>query len=135
MDAGDVRPFRADDAVSFAFDDDLEVLARKNERVIARPVAARDERKKVGAERHLLLAIERAIAKRLPRVTVPDFDYRQRPAERLEIPIHERIAAIRARKSEDRARSAAKAARKEAVAPAYGPKPSSRPHPRRRGRR
>ncbi len=59
-----------------------------------------------------LRAIEKAIGKRLPRVTVPDFDYSRRPAEKLEIPIQERIAAIRARKAEDRARSAAKAARK-----------------------
>jgi ATP-dependent RNA helicase RhlE len=61
-----------------------------------------------------LHAIERAIAKRLPRVTVPDFDYKQRPAEKLEIPIQERIAAIRARKSEDRARAKAKAERRGA---------------------
>src|SRR5688572_16717132 len=60
-------------------------------------------------EENDLRAIERAIGKRLPRVTVPDFDYRQKPSERLEIPIHERIAAIRARKAEDRARAAAKA--------------------------
>ena len=55
-----------------------------------------------------LRVIERAIAKRLPRVTVPDFDYKARSNERLEIPIQERIAAIRAKKAEDRARSAAK---------------------------
>jgi ATP-dependent RNA helicase RhlE len=67
-------------------------------------------------EENDLRAIERAIGKRLPRVSVPDFDYKQKPAERLEIPIHERIAAIRARKAEDRARSAAKAARKVAAA-------------------
>ena len=86
-----------------------------------------------------LRAIERAIGKRLPRVTVPDFDYRQKTQERLEIPIHERIAAIRARKAEDRARSAAKAERK-AGRPA--PRPSPRPaapassgRPANRGRR
>jgi ATP-dependent RNA helicase RhlE len=66
-------------------------------------------------EENDLRAIERAISKRLPRVTVPDFDYKQRPTERLEIPIGERIAAIRARKAEDRARAAAKAARKGAA--------------------
>ena len=66
-------------------------------------------------EENDLRSIERAIGKRLPRVTVPDFDYEHRPAERLEIPIHERIAAIRARKAEDRARAAAKAARKAAA--------------------
>ena len=60
-------------------------------------------------EENDLRAIERAIGKRLPRVTVPDFDYKQRPAEKLEIPIQERIAAIRARKAEDRARAKAKA--------------------------
>ncbi|HUC43338.1 MAG TPA: DEAD/DEAH box helicase [Candidatus Sulfotelmatobacter sp.] len=43
-----------------------------------------------------LAAIERAIGKRLPRVTVPGFDYAAKPEARLEIPIHERIAAARA---------------------------------------
>ncbi|MDP9192534.1 MAG: DEAD/DEAH box helicase [Acidobacteriota bacterium] len=62
-----------------------------------------------------LRAIERAISKRLPRVTVPDFDYKQRPAEKLEIPIQERIAAIRARKADDRARAKAKAERRGAA--------------------
>src|SRR5207247_10599412 len=82
-----------------------------------------------------LRAIERAIGKRLPRVTVPDFDYARRPAEKLEIPIHERIAAIRARKSEDRARAKAKAERKGA-APMARPltRPSGPPSPRFAGR-
>ena len=52
-----------------------------------------------------LRAIERAIGKQLPRVTLPGFDYSKRPPERLEIPIGKRIAAIRARKAEDRARA------------------------------
>jgi ATP-dependent RNA helicase RhlE len=56
-----------------------------------------------------LRAIERAINRTLPRVTLPDFDYRARAQGRLEIPLAERIAAIRARKSEERARSRAKA--------------------------
>ena len=59
-----------------------------------------------------LRAIERAIGKRLPRVTVPGFDYGQRPTERLEVPIAERIAAIRARKADERARAKAKAERR-----------------------
>jgi ATP-dependent RNA helicase RhlE len=59
-----------------------------------------------------LRAIEKAINKRLPRVTVPDFDYKARPAAKLEIPLAERIAAIRAKKAEDRARAAAKLARR-----------------------
>ena len=56
--------------------------------------------------------IERALGRRLPRVTVPEFDYNARPAGRLEIPISERIAGIRARKKEERARAAEKAARR-----------------------
>jgi ATP-dependent RNA helicase RhlE len=61
-----------------------------------------------------LRAIERAIGKRLTRVTVPGFDYRAAPAEKLEVPIAERIAAIRARKVQDRARAKEKAARRSA---------------------
>ena len=57
-------------------------------------------------------AIERAIGRRLPRVTVPGFDYTARSTPRLEIPVAERIAAIRKKKAEDRARSAAKAQRR-----------------------
>jgi ATP-dependent RNA helicase RhlE len=51
-----------------------------------------------------LRTIERAIGKRLPRVTVPDFDYHQKPAERLEIPLAQRLAAIRAEKARARQR-------------------------------
>jgi len=80
-----------------------------------------------------LRAIERAIGKRLPRVTVPDFDYSQKASEKLEIPIQERIAAIRARKADDRARAKAKLERKaggSTSAPARGaarPGAASRP--------
>ena len=55
-----------------------------------------------------LRAIERHLGKRLPRHTVSGFDYSKRPAERLEVPLTQRIAAIRARKAEDRARGRAK---------------------------
>lgn len=51
-----------------------------------------------------LRMIERAIHKRLPRVTLPGFDYNAKAAEKLEIPIAERIAAIRAQKAVERAR-------------------------------
>jgi len=64
-------------------------------------------------EENDLRAIEKAIAKRLPRVTVPDFDYHAKTSARLEIPIHERIAAIRAKKAQERARAAAKQARRD----------------------
>jgi ATP-dependent RNA helicase RhlE len=63
-----------------------------------------------------LRAIEKAIGKRLPRVTVPDFDYSARPEQKLEIPLADRIAAIRKMKAEQRARAALKNAR------AHGPK-------------
>ena len=56
--------------------------------------------------------IERAVGKRLPRVTVPDFDYTAKPEGQLEIPLAERIAVIRAKKAEDRARAKAKEARR-----------------------
>jgi len=59
-------------------------------------------------EHNDLRAIEKAIGKRLPQITIPDFDYDARPEGRLEIPIGERIAAIRGRKAEERARSKAK---------------------------
>ncbi|MEO6778980.1 MAG: DEAD/DEAH box helicase [Gemmatimonadaceae bacterium] len=56
--------------------------------------------------------IEKAVGKRLPRVTVPDFNYNARPEQKLEVPRGERIAAIRAKKADDRARAAAKATRR-----------------------
>jgi ATP-dependent RNA helicase RhlE len=59
-----------------------------------------------------LRAIERAVGKKLPRVTVSGFDYNTKPAERFEVPLAERIAEIRARKQEERARAKAKAERK-----------------------
>jgi ATP-dependent RNA helicase RhlE len=49
-----------------------------------------------------LVAIERAVGRKLPRVTVPDFDYAARPQAKLEIPIAQRIADIRARKAGER---------------------------------
>jgi ATP-dependent RNA helicase RhlE len=57
--------------------------------------------------------IERAVGRRLPRVTVPDFDYSAKPQARFEVPLAERIAAIRAKKAEDRVRAKAKAERRE----------------------
>jgi ATP-dependent RNA helicase RhlE len=56
--------------------------------------------------------IERAINRKLPRVIVEGFDYKARPQQRFEVPLAERIAEIRKKKAEDRARSAAKAARR-----------------------
>ena len=62
-----------------------------------------------------LKQIERALGRRLPRVTVPDFDAKVVEATPLEIPIGERIAAIRARKADDRIRAKANVARREAA--------------------
>ena len=67
-----------------------------------------------------LAAIERAIGKRLPRITVPGFDYSKAPAERFEVPIAERIAQIRARKAEERKRAKEKAERRIANVAAHG---------------
>ncbi len=58
-----------------------------------------------------LKRIERVVGRRLPRVTVPDFNYAARPQGRLEVPLAERIAAIRARKADERARAKTKAGR------------------------
>ena len=62
-----------------------------------------------------LHAIERVVGRRLPRILVPDFDYQRKAAERFEVPIAERIAQIRARKGEERARARVKAERKARV--------------------
>jgi ATP-dependent RNA helicase RhlE len=86
-------------------------------------------------EENDLRAIERAISKRLPRITVPDFDYAQKPAEKLEIPIQERIAAIRARKADDRARAKAKAERRGGAPVAASRKPAAARPPASRRRR
>src|SRR5437773_1998150 len=59
-----------------------------------------------------LRAIERAVGKALPRVTLPDFDYAAKPAQRLEIPQAERIAALRAQRAKDRQRASEKAERR-----------------------
>ena len=74
-----------------------------------------------------LSAIERVVGKRLPRVVLPDFDYSRRGSEKLEVPLAERIAAIRARKTEDRARAKAKAERRGQVPAAQGQRSGAQP--------
>ena len=74
--------------------------------------------------------IERAIGRRLPRVTLPDFDYAARPPAKLEVPLAQRIAEIRARKREERARAQVNAARRAATARGRPAHPSSAPQPR-----
>jgi ATP-dependent RNA helicase RhlE len=60
-----------------------------------------------------LRAIERAIGKTLPRVTLPDFDYAAQAAQ-LEVPLKDRIAAIRQQKRQERERAQTNAARRAA---------------------
>ncbi len=67
-------------------------------------------------------AIEKAVGRRLPRVTLPDFDYSARTAQAFEVPIAERIKEIRARKAADRQRAAEKAARKAGGQSASAPR-------------
>ena len=74
-------------------------------------------------------AIERAIGRALPRVTLPDFNYAARGAKPLEVPHAQRIAEIRARKAQERERSKKNAERRGA---APGPARAARsPHPPR----
>ncbi len=73
-----------------------------------------------------LRTIERTIGKKIPRRTLPGFDYTARPTQRFEVPIAERIADIRKRKAEERARAKEKLERRnqrvaeEAARPAAG---------------
>jgi ATP-dependent RNA helicase RhlE len=75
-----------------------------------------------------LRAIERAIGKRLPRVVLPDFNPRAAAPERFEVPLAERIAAIRARKSQERARAREKEDRRRAGGGAPRPAAAGAPH-------
>ena len=74
-----------------------------------------------------LRAIERAIHKQLPRVVLPGFDYTKRTAEKLEVPLHQRLAAMRS------ARGSARPRRPHA--PHGGTHGSSRPPARGSGAR
>jgi len=78
-----------------------------------------------------LRAIERAVKKTLPRVTLPDFNYRA-SAPPLEKSHAQRIAEIRKRKAEERERSKAKGARRAtpsaAGLPSAGPSSPSSSH-------
>ncbi|GMV05938.1 MAG: DEAD/DEAH box family ATP-dependent RNA helicase [Gemmatimonadota bacterium] len=76
-----------------------------------------------------LTRIERAVGAKLPRVRLDGFAYEASAEAPLEVPLGERIAAIRARKAEDRARAAANTTHKAA-----GDGQSARPRRRRFGR-
>ena len=72
-----------------------------------------------------LRAIERAVGRAIPRRQLAGFDYTKRSEEKLEIPLGDRIAAIRSRKAEDRKRAAEKAARRTAPRPAAPARPKA----------
>ena len=78
--------------------------------------------------------IERAVRTKLPRVRLDGFQYDATADAPLEVPRGERIAAIRAKKADDRARAAAKAPRKKAAddVAADGGRPRRRRYGRRR---
>ena len=73
-----------------------------------------------------LRAIERHLGKSLPRHQVPGFNYARRPAERLEVPLAERIAAIRARKVEVRATATGEARSPRGASATRGPHESAK---------
>ena len=73
-------------------------------------------------------AIERAIGRSIPRVTVPDFDYAAARAP-LEVPIGQRIAEIRMRKAREREQAQTNAARKAAAHRGRGPGLPDAPRP------
>jgi ATP-dependent RNA helicase RhlE len=77
-------------------------------------------------EEKLIKDIERELGKKIARRTVSDFNYNAKAGEALEIPLAERIAAIRERKRGERARSAERVANPAAVK-------RGQPHRRRRG--
>jgi ATP-dependent RNA helicase RhlE len=66
-------------------------------------------------------SIERAVGTRIARITLPGFDYTARATERLEVPRAQRLAAMRARKVDERARARGNAARRHARAPGFRP--------------
>jgi len=70
--------------------------------------------------------IERAIGKRIPRVTLAAFDYQKKPAEKLEIPLRQRLSAIHAQRRP--------AAARRSTGPRYEPMPGAPPSGPRRNR-
>jgi ATP-dependent RNA helicase RhlE len=86
-------------------------------------------------EQGQLRAIEQTLGKPLPRVTLPGFDYARRSSERLEVPLGERLGAIRARKAAERARARANAERRAQPTPAGPARAGGIPRPTHPGAR
>lgn len=76
-----------------------------------------------------LRVIERALGKRIPRVVLDGFDYNARTPEKLEIPIHERIAAIKTRRAGERERAKEKLKRRTTTAPVTKSPSAPKPKP------
>ncbi len=70
-----------------------------------------------------LKAIERALGKTLPRLQFEGFDYNAVPADKLEIPVAERVAEIKHRRVDERSRSQAKSERRGGDRPAKDGQP------------
>jgi len=62
-----------------------------------------------------IAAIEHVVGRRIPRRTLEGFNYAEKPAENLEIPVAERIAAIRAQRAGERSRARANAERRARI--------------------
>ena len=81
-------------------------------------------------EESMIKAIERMVGRTIDRRTLEGFDYNAAATEKLEVPIQERIAGIRAQRAAERARAAEKQKRREngEAEPKRG-----QPHRKRRG--
>ena len=84
-------------------------------------------------EENAFSAIERAVGHRLSRRRLEGFDYSAQGAGNLEIPIADRIATIRAQRSEDRARARAKAERRAQTGQAPASRSKGAQQPAHRG--
>jgi ATP-dependent RNA helicase RhlE len=60
-----------------------------------------------------LRSIERAVGRAIPRRTLEGFDYTAKETERFEVPVGERVAAMRAQRQKARERQKEKEARKQ----------------------
>jgi ATP-dependent RNA helicase RhlE len=78
------------------------------------------------AEQPLVAAIERAVGRSIARRTIDGFDYNAKAEGRLEIPVRERVAAHRTRRSEERARTRAKTQRRSRPAGKRSPNRNAR---------
>jgi ATP-dependent RNA helicase RhlE len=63
-------------------------------------------------EERTLRSIEQSLGRRLPRQKIPGFDYEKKALERFEVPLAERMAALRTRRAGERTRRNEKAGRK-----------------------